>query len=125
MIDIIDGFCDQTKDAFIGKISNTCFTGRPFFNKPRFSPKTGEDLYVIWSPLKTSCERKCAVRAIFVVKPPRKAYSLTSSTFLEAGTPCPFLLFTSVFRGSNMVYNRSLTMTAFIVLAQDLKDSAF
>ena len=52
------------------------------------------------SPLKTSCERKCAVRAIFVVKPPRKAYSLTSSAFLESGTPCPFLLFTSVFRGS-------------------------
>ena len=53
-----------------------------------------------WSPLKTSCERKCAVRTIFVVKPPRKAYSLTSSAFLEAGTPCPFLLFTPVFRGS-------------------------
>ena len=35
-----------------------------------------------WSPLKTSCERKCAVRAIFVVKPPRKAYSLISSAFI-------------------------------------------
>ena len=53
-----------------------------------------------WSPLKTSCERKCAVRTIFVVKPPRKAYSLTSSVFLESGTPCPFWLFTPVFRGS-------------------------
>ena len=52
------------------------------------------------SPLKTSCERKCAVRAIFVIKPPRKAYSLTSSAFLESGTPCPFLLFAPVFRGS-------------------------
>ena len=56
----------------------------------------------IWSPLKTSCERKWAVRAIFVVKPPRKAYSLTSSAFLESGTPCPFLLFTPVFRGSHI-----------------------
>ena len=55
----------------------------------------------IRSPLKTSCERKCAVRTIFVVKPPRKAYSLTSSAFLESGTPCPFLLFTPVFRGSH------------------------
>ena len=35
------------------------------------------------------------------VAPPRKAYSLTSSAFLEAGTPCPFLLFTPVFRGSH------------------------
>ena len=34
------------------------------------------------------------------VAPPRKAYSLTSSAFLESGTPCPFLLFTPVFRGS-------------------------
>ena len=34
------------------------------------------------------------------VAPPRKAYSLTSSAFLEAGTPCPFLLFTPVFRCS-------------------------
>ena len=58
---------------------------------------------LLWSPLKTSCERKCAVRAIFVVKPPREAYSLTSSAFLESGTPCPFLLFAPVFRGSLML----------------------
>ncbi len=43
------------------------------------------------------------MRAIFVVKPPRKAYSLTSSAFLESGTPCPFLLFAPVFRGSLML----------------------
>ena len=63
-------------------------------------PLEGGYGFEIRSPLKTSCERKCAVRTIFVVKPPRKAYSLTSSAFLEAGTPCPFLLFTPVFRGS-------------------------
>ena len=60
-------------------------------------------LCYLWSPLKTSCERKWAVCAIFVVKPPRKAYSLTSSAFLESGTPCPFLLFTPVFRGSPII----------------------
>ena len=37
------------------------------------------------------------------VAPPRKAYSLTSSAFLESGTPCPFLLFAPVFRGSLML----------------------
>ena len=35
------------------------------------------------------------------VAPPRKAYSLTSSAFLESGTPCPFLLFAPVFRGDH------------------------
>ena len=39
------------------------------------------------------------------VAPPRKAYSLTSSAFLESGTTCPFLLFTPVFRGS-LIYLR-------------------
>ena len=57
--------------------------------------QTGENADVKWQN-----KRKWAVRAIFVVKPPRKAYSLTSSAFLESGTPCPFLLFTPVFRGS-------------------------
>ena len=38
------------------------------------------------------------------VAPPRKAYSLTSSAFLESGTPCPFLLFTPVFRGSLKIH---------------------
>ena len=69
------------------------------------------------SPLKTSCERKCAVRAIFVVKPPRKAYSLTSSAFLESGTPCPFLLFAPVFRGSHMG-NSNINYIMFFVVLQ-------
>ena len=34
---------------------------------------------VIRSPLKTSCERKWAVRAIFVVKPPRKAFDIDNT----------------------------------------------
>ena len=42
------------------------------------------------------------------VAPPRKAYSLTSSAFLESGTPCPFLLFTPVFRGFLLKYTNPL-----------------
>ena len=52
------------------------------------------------SPLKTFCEQRCAVQTIFCVKPPSKAYSLAASAFLESGSLCPFLLFTTVFRGS-------------------------
>ena len=36
------------------------------------------------------------------VAPPRKAYSLTLSDFLESGTLCPFLIFAPVFRGSHI-----------------------
>ena len=48
------------------------------------------------------------------VAPPRKAYSLTSSAFLESGTPCPFLLFTPVFRGS-LLFSSCMLNTALAI----------